>query len=79
MAAPASVLTARPTPPGASVDGRSRGVVAVHHLGPCHATAGCSCGWAGRRRLLKAAAEQDAWAHSAAAGCDVASPFVLAW
>ena len=79
MAAPASVQTARPTPPRASFEGHSHGVVAVHHLGPCRTTAGCSCGWAGPRRLLKAAAEQDAWAHSAAAGCVVASPLVLAW
>lgn len=55
------------------------GVVAVHNLGFGHSTAACSCGWAGRRRRLKAAAEQDAWMHSMLARCDVSCPLVLAW
>ena len=40
------------------------GVVAVHNYGFGHSVAACSCGWTGRRRYLKAAAEQDAWMHS---------------
>lgn len=55
------------------------GIVSVHNLGFGRSTASCSCGWAGRRRHLKAAAEQDAWTHSMRAGCDVACPLVLAW
>jgi hypothetical protein len=39
-------------------------VVAVHDYGFGHSMAACSCGWAGRRRYLKAAAQQDAWLHS---------------
>jgi hypothetical protein len=39
-------------------------VVAVHDYGFGHLMAACSCGWAGRRRYLKAAAQQDAWLHS---------------
>jgi hypothetical protein len=56
-----------------------QGVVSVHRLGVGHTTAGCSCGWAGRRRLLRAAAEQDAWAHAATDRCAVSSPLVYAW
>ncbi|WP_319452301.1 MULTISPECIES: hypothetical protein [unclassified Mycobacterium] len=55
------------------------GIVAVHNLGFGRSTASCSCGWAGRRRHLKAAAEQDAWEHSMRDGCDVSCPLVLAW
>lgn len=55
------------------------GVVSVHVLGLGNTAARCSCGWAGRRRFLKAAAEQDAWTHSMHDRCDVSSPLVLAW
>jgi hypothetical protein len=56
----------------------SPNVVSVHLLGLFDTTARCSCGWAGRRRFLKAAAEQDAWAHAMQVGCEVSSPLVLA-
>ena len=59
--------------------GLDRGVVSVHLLGFGNVTAWCSCGWAGRRRLLKAAAMQDAWAHSARDRCEVSSPLLLTW
>ena len=55
------------------------GVVSVHNLGFGHSTAACSCGWAGRRRRLKAAAAQDAWAHSMHDRCSVSSPLMIAW
>jgi hypothetical protein len=67
------------TSPDDSPDGSEQGLVSVHHLGLGNATAKCSCGWAGRRRLLKAAAEQDAWLHSMHDRCEVSSPLVLAW
>lgn len=54
-------------------------VVCVHSLGLAHATAACTCGWSGRRRILRAAAEQDAWLHAMAERCQVASPLVLTW
>ncbi len=53
------------------------GVVAVHHYRFGHSTAMCSCGWAGRRRYLKAAAEQDAWVHAMHQKCDIAVPLVI--
>jgi hypothetical protein len=53
------------------------GVVAVHHYGFADSTAVCSCGWAGRRRYLKAAAEQDAWVHSMHEKCTVSVPLVF--
>lgn len=53
------------------------GVVSVHRYGIGRSTATCSCGWAGRRRRLMAAAEQDAWVHSMHARCVVSSPLVL--
>lgn len=37
----------------------AHGVVAVHSYGFGHSAAACSCGWTGRRRYLKAAAEQE--------------------
>ena len=55
------------------------GVVSVHRLGPFDTTARCSCGWSGRRRLIKAAAEQDAWTHAMQDRCEVSSPLVLVW
>jgi hypothetical protein len=55
------------------------GVASVRRLGFLDATATCSCGWSGRRRLLVAAAEQDAWAHAMRARCEVSSPLVLSW
>lgn len=57
----------------------THGIVTVHNVGFGRSTATCSCGWAGRRRHLKAAAEQDAWTHSIHDGCDVSCPLVLAW
>jgi hypothetical protein len=54
-----------------------QGVVAVHNYGFWHSTAACSCGWTGRRRYLKAAAEQDAWMHSMHEKCDIAVPLVI--
>ena len=51
-----------------------QGVVAVCHYGLGHSMAACSCGWTGRRRYLKAAAEQDAWLHSIHEKCAVAVP-----
>jgi hypothetical protein len=53
------------------------GVVAVRHYGFGHSEAACSCGWAGRRRYLKAAAEQDAWMHSVHDKCGIAVPLVI--
>jgi hypothetical protein len=53
------------------------GVVAVHHFGFGHSTAACSCGWRGRRRYLKAAAEQDAWLHAMHQKCEIAVPLVI--
>ena len=55
----------------------ANGVVAVHNFGFGHSTAACSCGWTGRRRYLKAAAEQDAWMHSMHEKCDIAVPLVI--
>ena len=58
-------------------DALEQGVVAVHNYGFGHSTAACSCGWTGRRRYLKAAAEQDAWMHSMHEKCDIAVPLVI--
>jgi hypothetical protein len=55
------------------------GVVSVHVLGFANAVPACSCGWAGRRRYLKAAAEQDAWAHAIRDRCSVSSPLLIGW
>lgn len=54
-----------------------QGVVAVCNYGFAHSTATCSCGWTGRRRYLKAAAEQDAWVHSMHEKCEIAVPLVI--
>ena len=53
------------------------GVVVVHEYGFARSTAVCTCGWAGRRRYLKAAAEQDAWMHSIHDSCVVSVPLVM--
>ena len=53
------------------------GVVAVQNYGFGHSTAACSCGWMGRRRFLKVAAEQDAWVHSMHEKCAVSVPLVI--
>jgi hypothetical protein len=57
----------------------AHGIVSVHNLGFGRSTAACSCGWAGRRRRLKAAATQDAWAHCLVDKCSVSSPLVVVW
>ncbi|MBJ7339179.1 hypothetical protein [Mycolicibacterium sp.] len=75
MSAPAPLLVNA----GAAAPGSDQGVVSVHRLGLGNTTAWCSCGWAGHRRLLSAAAEQDAWAHSMQDGCMVSFPLVLSW
>jgi hypothetical protein len=36
----------------------------------------CSCGWSAARRLLKASACQDAWAHAAQNGCELRHPLL---
>jgi hypothetical protein len=54
------------------------GLVVVHRIGIGHSYAMCSCGWSGSRRLLKAAACQDAWGHAVENGCVVAYPMVVA-
>jgi hypothetical protein len=53
------------------------GVVAVHKHGFADCTAACTCGWTGRRRYLKAAAQQDAWMHSIDNKCVVSVPLVM--
>lgn len=58
-------------------DAVTLGVVAVHDYGFAHCTAVCTCGWTGRRRYLKVAAEQDAWMHSIHDSCVVSVPLVI--
>ncbi|WP_140692379.1 hypothetical protein [Mycolicibacterium hodleri] len=77
MSSTARLVNAQ-APPIGSVGESRQGVVSVHLLGLVDKTARCSCGWAGRRRILRAAAEQDAWAHSMQDGCMVSSPLVFA-
>lgn len=60
-----------------TADRTGLGTTCVYRRGPGHSTAACSCGWLGRRRHLKAAAEQDAWSHCAHAGCGVSVPLVF--
>jgi hypothetical protein len=74
VAAPIDVIDAGILP---RPDVLSQGVVAVHNYGFGHSTAACSCGWTGRRRYQKAAAEQDAWLHSMHEKCEIAVPFVI--
>jgi hypothetical protein len=61
----------------ASSDWLEPGVVAVHRHGFGHSVAVCSCGWTGHRRLIKAAAQQDAWVHSMHRKCRVSVPLVI--
>ncbi|WP_029113943.1 hypothetical protein [Mycobacterium sp. URHB0044] len=63
----------------AVTDHAPHGVVCVHNLRFAHSTAACTCGWAGRRRYLKAAAEQDAWEHAMHDRCSPACPLVIGW
>lgn len=56
----------------------SPGVVAVLEYGFARFAATCSCGWASKRRLLRAAANIDAWEHSLHEKCDVSVPLVIA-
>jgi hypothetical protein len=60
LAAPIDEMDAgdRPRP-----DVPEHGLVAVHNYGFGHSAATCTCGWTGRLRYLKAAAELDAWVH----------------
>jgi hypothetical protein len=67
------------TSPRDALDGVEHGMVLVHALGLGHSVAACSCGWAGGRRFLRAAAEQDAWEHAMVRHCEVSSPLVVAW
>lgn len=52
------------------------GCLAVYRLGIGSYWAECSCGWTARRRKLKAAACQDAWAHAAQSGCQLRVPLI---
>jgi hypothetical protein len=49
---------------------------AVYRLRTGSHVAQCSCGWSAPRRLLKAAACQDAWAHAAQSGCQLRHPLI---
>jgi hypothetical protein len=49
---------------------------AVYRLRIGSYVAECSCGWSAPRRLLKAAACQDAWAHTAQHGCQLRHPLI---
>lgn len=51
--------------------------VAVVRVGVGNSHAVCSCGWSASRRLLKAAACQDAWAHAAQQDCAISNPLVI--
>jgi hypothetical protein len=55
---------------------KSRYVVAIWDMGIGNFYAICTCDWLGTRRLLKASACQDAWAHAARNGCEVRQPLV---
>jgi hypothetical protein len=54
-----------------AVDRSACGVVVVSHR-----TAGCTCGWKGRRRAALFLARHDAWMHAATTGCLPGVPFV---
>jgi hypothetical protein len=49
---------------------------AVYRLYIGSYVAECSCGWFSPRRLLKAAACQNAWAHAAQSGCRLRVPLM---
>jgi hypothetical protein len=49
---------------------------AVYRLHIGSYVADCSRGWSAPRRLLKAAACQDAWAHAAQSGCQIRQPLM---
>lgn len=52
------------------------GAAAVYRLRIGNYAAQCSCGWSSPRRLLKAAACQDVWAHAAQRGCQLRHPLM---
>ncbi|MEO3757460.1 hypothetical protein ABGB19_04095 [Mycobacterium sp. B14F4] len=52
-------------------------VVIVYRVRIGNSYAACSCGWSARRRMLKAAACQDAWTHSARGACHVNFPLIV--
>jgi len=52
-------------------------IVTVYRVRVGNSYAACSCGWSARRRILKAAACQDAWMHAAHSDCDVNVPLVI--
>jgi hypothetical protein len=62
--------------PAVVLDDNDGGEVGVHVRGLGWSYATCTCGWTGRRRHLRASAEQDAWAHAIESGCDLAFPLV---
>ncbi|WP_156752189.1 hypothetical protein [Mycobacterium sp. ACS1612] len=39
-------------------------------------TAGCTCGWSGRRRIAVFMARHDGWMHAATGRCQPGVPFV---
>jgi hypothetical protein len=57
--------------------GNEPGTVTVFNAGIGNSYAVCSCGWSGSRRMLKAAACQDAWVHAAQNRCDIHRPLVV--
>jgi hypothetical protein len=58
-------------------DPLEHGVVAVFGSGFANFAAACSCGWTGRRRFFKSAAQLDAWEHSMDEKCQVSVPLVV--
>jgi hypothetical protein len=74
LAAPIDDLDADDLP---RPDVLEHGLVAVRNDGLGHSAAACTCGWTGRRRYLKAAAELDAWVHSMHEKCAVSVPLVI--
>jgi hypothetical protein len=52
------------------------GTAAVYRLRIGSYVAECSCGWSAPRRMLKAAAYQDVWAHAARRGCQLRHPLI---
>jgi hypothetical protein len=74
IAAPIDALDVGDLP---RLDALEHGLVAVHNYGFARLAAVCSCGWTGRRRYLKAAAEQDAWVHAMHEKCEISVPLVI--